>query len=260
MSLRTAGHCLLRPSGFIIISSVSEGLVHTCGMAATRASLSAEDRALVLRALRYARGRYSAERAQQLSAVPSRTLHDWATSGVLVPDWFAARPRGWSYRDIVYARLLAWLRSKHMERRAASERVAHVRKLLSDSAIDPSVHSDGTIFLIGNESTDRFTGQQAFDGLVAVLDVFELTEPIEGVSRGELWGPSLVRPSAHTYISPWVLAGEPCVEGSRVPSSTMYALATERGLDAVAIHRLYESLSVDAIEDAVALEARLRAA
>ncbi|HXH59107.1 hypothetical protein [Iamia sp.] len=92
-------------------------------MTATTAALTADDRALVLRALRYPRGRYSAERAHQLSAVPARTLHDWATAGVLVPDWFAAKPRGWSYRDVVYARLLAWLRSKHMDRTSASERL-----------------------------------------------------------------------------------------------------------------------------------------
>lgn len=229
-------------------------------MSVTRESLSAEDRALVLRALKYPRGRYDAERAHQLSAVPARTLDDWATAGVLVPDWYAARPRGWSYRDIVYARLLAWLRSKHMERSAAAERVLYLRELLSTSDIDPSVHSDGTIFLIGEEATDRFTGQQAFDGVVAILDVFELTEPVEGVSRGGLWGPSLVRPSEHTYISPWVLAGEPCVEGSRVPSGNLYALSVDRGLDAAAIHLLYEALPVEAIEDALQFEARLRAA
>jgi uncharacterized protein (DUF433 family) len=95
---------------------------------------------------------------------------------------------------------------------------------------------------------------------VEVLDVFELSEPIEGVSQGDLWGPSLVRPSEHTYISPWVLAGEPCVDDSRVPSATLHALQVERGLDAEGIHDLYEFLPVDAIEDALALEARLRAA
>ena len=229
-------------------------------MSEAREGLTAEARSLVLRALKYPRGRYDAERAHQLSAIPARTLHDWATADVLVPDWFGAKPRGWSYRDIVYARLLAWLRSKHMDRSQASERVRFVRELLEKSEVDPSVHSDGTIFLIGNEGTDRFTGQQAFDGLVAVLDVFELTEPVEGISKGELWGPSLVRPSTHTYISPWVLAGEPCVEGSRVPSATLYALRKDRGLEAPAIHDLYSGLSVEAIEDALAFETRLRAA
>lgn len=41
-----------------------------------------------------------------------------------------------------------------------------------------------------------------------MIDVFELSEPKEGVSHGYLWGPSLVRPSAHTYVSPWVLLRE----------------------------------------------------
>jgi uncharacterized protein (DUF433 family) len=229
-------------------------------MSATKEHLSSEDRALVLRALRFPRGRYDAERAHQLSGVPARTLHDWATAGVLVPDWFSARPRGWSYRDVVYARLLAWLRSKHMDRASAAERVALVRELMGSSSIDPGFYSDGTIFVIRNETRDRVSGQQAFDGLVDVLDVFELTEPIEGVSDRELWGPSLVHPSAHTYISPWVLAGEPCVDGTRVPTATIYALRAERGLEPDAIHELYGSLSVDAITDALELEDRLRAA
>jgi uncharacterized protein (DUF433 family) len=229
-------------------------------MPATSAALSAADRALVLRALRYPRGRYSAERAHQLSAVPARTLHDWATAGVLVPDWFAAKPRGWSYRDIVYARLMAWLRSKHMERTDAAERVRYVRDVFTNIEIDPTVHSDGTIFLIGDDHVDRFTGQQVFDAIIDVLDVFELTDPVEGVSTGELWGPSLVHPSKHTYISPWVLGGEPCVEGSRVSSATLHALRVERGLDTDAIHALYDYIPVDKIEDALELEARLRAA
>lgn len=230
------------------------------GMTATSAAVTTEECVLVLRALRYPRGRYSAERAHQLSGVPARTLHDWAAAGVVVPDWFAASPRGWSYRDVVYVRLLAWLRSKHMGRDAAAKRVRYVRELLSTSEIDPTIRSDGRIFLIDDEGSDRFTGQQAFDGLVEVLDVFRLTEPIEGVSTGELWGPSLVRPSEHTYISPWVLGGEPCVEKSRVPSATLHALHAERGLDAERIHDLYEFLPVESIEDALKLEARLRAA
>lgn len=229
-------------------------------MTATATALTSEDRALVLRALRYPRGRYSAERAHQLSAVPSRTLHDWATAGVLVPDWFGATPRGWSYRDIVYARMLAWLRGKKMERGDAAERVRLLRELLSTSEIDPTVHSAGTIFLIGDEDSDRFTGQQAFDGLISVLDVFELAEPIDGLSQGELRGPNLVRPSEHTYISPWVLGGEPCVEKSRVPSATLHALRVERGLDAEGIHQLYEFLPIASIKDALELEKQLRAA
>lgn len=224
----------------------------------TDSRFTAGDRALIKQALKYPRGRYSAERASQLSAVPSRTLHDWATAGALVPDWMAASPRGWSYRDVVYARLLAWLRSKRMERAVASARVASVRGLLASTEVDPEVHSDGTIFLIGDEKSDRFTGQQAFDGLTVLLDVFHVAEPIEGISTADLWGPSLVRPSHHTFISPWVLRGEPCVAGSRVPTAAIHALRVERGLDTEKIAALYPGLPLVAIDDALALERQLR--
>ena len=233
---------------------------NTARMHLTEQELTIEDRALVIRALNSPRGRYGVERAHQLSGIPARTLQDWAKSGVLRPDWFNATPRGWSYRDIVYARLLAWLRSKHMDRSTAATRVQHLRELVTTSQIDPAAHSDGSIFLIGDERTDRFTGQQVFDELASVLDVFELTKPVEGVSSREIWGPSLVRPSEHTYISPWVLAGEPCIAHSRVPSATIHALSVERGLDTIAIQRLYPELPIVAIDDAFQFEQRLRAA
>jgi uncharacterized protein (DUF433 family) len=229
-------------------------------MSGTRVALTASERALVLRALRHPRGRYSADRASQLSAIPVRTLHDWATSGALVPDWMTARPRGWSYRDVIYARLLAWLRSKHMDRATAAQRVAFVRNRLSTSPVDPAVRSDGSIVLIGDDIVDHVSGQQVFDGVAELLDVFELTDPVEGVSTDDLWGPSLVHPSAHTFISPWVLGGEPCIVHSRMPSGSLHALHVDRGLDVDEIRRLYPFLSSDAIEDALELERRLRAA
>lgn len=221
--------------------------------------LSAEDRTLVLRALRYPRGWYRAERAAQLSAVPARTLPDWATSGTLVPDWMNSSPRGWSYRDVVYVRLLAWLRSKGMERGRASDRVAEIRRLLETAEVDPDFHSDGAFFLLGEERVDRFTGQQVFDGIADLLNVFHMTEPIEGTSRADLWGPSLIKPSQHTYISPWVLRGEPSVASSRVAIPAVYALHRERQLDAARIHMLYPELSETEIDDAIRLEQRLRA-
>lgn len=229
-------------------------------MQAVRVNLTDEERAVILLAMKHPRGRYDAERAGQLSGIPARTLHDWATSGSLVPDWMTARPRGWSYRDVVFARLLGWLRAKHMDRPLAAERVLAVRRKLATSSIDPAVRSDGSVFLIGRERVDRFTGQQAFDGLADLLDVFELTEPIQGVSTRALKAPNLVHPSVYTFISPWVAGGEPCVIDSRVPSATLYALRADRGLDPRGIQRLYPFLAVGAIKDALQLEAELRAA
>lgn len=172
----------------------------------------------------------------------------------------SASPRGWSYRDVLYARLLAWLRSKGMDRTMASLRVRQIKGLMEQAEVEPHLRSDGTVMLLGGESVDRFSGQQVFDGLSELLDRFALTEPIEGVSRAALRGPSLLRPSTRTYISPWVLNGEPCVAESRVRTSAIYALRAERKLDTARIHALYPELGEEAIEDAVDLEIRLRAA
>ncbi|MEO8697820.1 MAG: hypothetical protein ABI658_30255 [Acidimicrobiales bacterium] len=56
-----------------------------------------------------------------------------------------------------------------------------MNQLLASNDVDPAVHSDGRIVLIGEKRSDRFTGQQAFDGVVELLDVFHLAEPIEDV-------------------------------------------------------------------------------
>ena len=233
-------------------------------MAAIDDSLDGADRQLILSALRTPRGHYHCERASQLSGIPARTLRDWRQSGVLVPDWSNIRPYGWSYRDIVYARLLAWLRGKSMSRDDAAERVGLLRSELAAATIDPtvaadpSVRSDGTVFLIGQERSDRISGRQVFDALIPFIDVFELAEPIQGVSRGNLWGPSLIRPSEHTYISPNVVAGEPCIIDSRIPTGSIHALHRERRLDVDKIMVLYPQLREDRIADAIELESRLR--
>lgn len=229
-------------------------------------SLSKADRQLILSALQSPRGHYPCERASQLSGIPARTLRDWRQSGVLVPDWSNSSPYGWSYRDIVYARLMAWLRGKGMNRDDAAGRIGLLRDELAAADIDPTiaddptVRSDGMVFLIGQEHIDRLTGKQVFGALISFLDVFELVEPIEDVSKGNLWGPSLIRPSEHTYISPNVVAGEPCIIDSRIPTSTIHGLRSERGLDVHNIIALYPQLDEARIIDAIGLESRLRRA
>lgn len=147
-----------------------------------------------------------------------------------------------------------------MERDEAARRVAAVRERLVADDVDTNLRSDGRILLMGDEQSDGLTGQQVFDSVAQFLDVFELTEPIEGVSTRSLRAPNLVRPSSFTYISPWVAAGEPCVVESRVPSAALFALHRDRGLRSDQIQDLYSFLSTEAVDDALHLEAELRAA
>jgi uncharacterized protein (DUF433 family) len=189
--------------------------------------------------------------------VPERTLYHWAQTESLVPDWAGASPRGWSYRDVVYARLLAWLRSKGTTLADATVRVATIRELMVTSDIDPHLHSDGRVLLIGEEHIDRDSGQRVFAELTGLLDEFDIEEPSSEVSSGRLWGPDLLHPTEHTYLSPWVVGGEPCVDETRIPTLSIYALHRDRSLGPRQIAALYPGLSVETVNDAITLEARL---
>lgn len=217
-----------------------------------------DDRYVVLRALRRPRGFYDAKRASQLSGVPQSTINQWAQSELLEPDWNALSPRGWSYRDLLYLRLFAWLRKRGMKTSGASRRVRVIRDVLAVERIDPTARSDGQHAFLSDETLDRFSGQLAFDGMTMFLSIFEIAQPIQKVSRSAMWGPGLVYPSTHTHISPWVLSGEPCVVRSRIPTSALFALRHERHLPAEKILLLYPQVKIEAIRDAVDLEEKLR--
>lgn len=225
----------------------------------TARALTKVEQQLVLFSFRHPRGRYSAERAGQLSGVPARTLYDWANATVLVPDFAGSRPKAWSYRDLGFARLLAWLRQQGHDRPEAAERVAGLRRVMADATQQVTeVHSDGSSVLLGEETIDRLTGQQVFDGMASFLAAFELLEPIVEFGRTRLWGPDLLAPTPLTAISPWVMGGEPVVRSTRIPTASLHALRHDRGLDTTRIVDLYPELDASKVDDAIALEDRLR--
>lgn len=227
----------------------------------TTRALTKDEQQLVLFAFRHPRGRYSAERAGQLSGVPARTLYDWANAEVLVPDFAESKPKAWSYRDLGFARLLAWLRQQGQDRPEAAERVAELRQMMADAAQQVTeVRSDGSIVLLGDETVDRLTGQQILNGMASFLAVFDLLEPIAELGRKRLWGPDLLAPTPLTAISPWVMGGEPVVKSTRIPTASLHSLRHDRGLDTARIVALYPALDANEVDDAVALEDRLRRA
>jgi uncharacterized protein (DUF433 family) len=218
-----------------------------------------EQRSMLLHALRHPRGRYTAGRASQLSGVPQRTVYDWAKEKVLVPDYAQGRPMHWSYRDLVFLRLVAWLRSHGSDRVEAAERTRLVRQVLAESPVEVDhVRTDGKVFLLGDESADRLTGAQVFSSMIGLFDTFDLELHIAEIHLPRLWGPNLVSPTEHTYISPWVMGGEPCVEDTRIPTASLLALRDERGLSARQVVALYPGLSTNVVAEAWDLESRLR--
>lgn len=232
----------------------------------TRSSndLTTEERALLRDALRVPRGRYGADRAAQLSGVPTRTVYHWALTGTLVPDYDES-PKAWSYRDLVYLRLTAWLRTTRLPLPVVVDNVTSWRHTFggADDHDRAVVSTDGVGAAIGEGfDVDDMTGQQVFETMVDTVATFDLLAPLEadGLGQSHLWGPNLVRPSEHTSISPWVLRGEPVLRGSRLSTGAIYALSTRRRLAVDDIVDLYPGISAQSVDDALALETRLRMA
>lgn len=213
-------------------------------------------------AFRYPRGRYGVMRASQLSGVPRRTLHDWAKARVYVPDFAPPRTMMWSYRDLVFLRLFAWLRSKGMERQEVARRVDGFKsQMAQDQHALSTIRSDGRATFVDDAAIDEWTGQTAFSDLLKQLDVFELKSPIglDDFQGSSLWGPNLIKPSPRTSMSPWIMAGDPCVDQTRIPTIGIFTLRHERGLDDIQIAHFYD-IEASAVADAVALEERLHLA
>jgi uncharacterized protein (DUF433 family) len=215
-------------------------------------------------ALRHPRGRYGADRASQLSGIPRSTLYDWRRERVYVPDHTKADPAAWSYRDLVYLRLLAWLRQLQMPRRKAAKRVRAIKQAIAAGEEVRRIRATRDLLLFDEEQISRFDdpNQLPFDDFFLLFATFDLLEPVKELrsehSPGRLWAPDLVTPSEYTFISPWVLAGDPCVQRTRIPTAAIHALREERRLASAEIVQLYPGLTLSAAEDAYVLEQRLR--
>jgi uncharacterized protein (DUF433 family) len=218
------------------------------------------DHVAVLHSLRHARGRYSTDRAAQLSGIPRSTLYDWHRNDVYVPDFAGAHSLAWSYRDLVFVRVLAWLRNDvKTPRPVAAKRVVALKKYVASGKIFTVLNADRNTLVLDGDGSEPLDGSsRLFADMLCPLDLVAAVGDFG--SRERLWGPHLVTPSDHTFISPWVLGGDPCVTRTRIPTASLYSLRTDRGLDLAEVVALYPGLDPVAAEDAYRLEARLRGA
>ncbi len=223
---------------------------------------SSRNQQFIMIALRRARGQYGVARTSQLSGIPSSTLYEWSRNEIYVPDFQNGTPKAWSYRDLVFLRLLAWLRQGGMERVTASQQVKNLKTRIAKGFEIQYLYADDHTLIYENEGSDRATGVSIlpFDSIADCLGVFDLLDPIEELDhkRERLWAPDLQEPSQHTRISPFVMAGDPCISESRIPTASIYALRYERGLEIGEIVELFPGLSAESIADADKLERRLR--
>lgn len=152
-----------------------------------------------------------------------------------------------------------------MPRPVAASKVGSVRRQLSRGFDIRHIHATRSDIILnegeGGDLEDDHENLLPSADFYALLGTFDLHEPIEELrtSRNRsIWAPDLVTPSRHSVISPWVLAGDPCVIRTRIPTASVFALSAERLLPIAAIVDLYPGLARDAVVDAIELERRLR--
>lgn len=213
-------------------------------------------REAALHSLRHARGRYAADRAAQLSGIPVSTIYDWNRNSVYVPDYCHGKPMAWSYRDLVYLRVLAWLRSEGTPRPDAAQRVRQLKVHIAAGNYVSELRANRRTFVPDGDLTGPLGGTPVL--FADMLGRFDLVgAAVEEFGSERLWGPDLVTPTAHTYISPWVLGGDPCIDDTRIPTAAVFKLREERGLGIADVIELYPDLTEADVEEAHELERRL---
>lgn len=207
-------------------------------------------------------GCYDARRTAALSGVPRSTVYDWARKGVVVPSISPEREKLWSYADLMALRIVSWLRHPKAldgDVRPASA-MRHVREALvqldeqgldlwdgragaSPLFVDPT----GKIVIDTPAAAHDLSGQGVLPGWLDLLGVFEGSDGA---------GPDLRRPREHLRIVPGKCAGEPHIDGSRLTTVTVAALAG-RGYTLDDVARLYPDESRQSLEEAIDLERSL---
>ncbi|NMM32890.1 MAG: DUF433 domain-containing protein [Phycicoccus sp.] len=218
--------------------------------------------------LRYAWGGcYDASRAAALSGVPKTTVYWWARHGIVVPSVSPVQEKLWSYSDLMCLRIVSWLRRPKVSHDDGSPlpsspmpRVRAALNLLTQHGVDLWSSTDehpypllvdvrGQIWVrLGNEIPAP-TGDTPFP----TLNPSGLPPPYEPPGQR---APDLIRPRPNFRIVPGKLAGEPHVQGTRLTSTALAALAAQ-GFSVERIGDMYEIDPV-IVAEAVDLETQLR--
>lgn len=208
-------------------------------------------------------GCYDATRAAALSGVPKSTVYDWARKEIVVPSISPEREKLWSYADLMTLRIISWLRHPKVAdgARRPGSTMHHVRQALEQldergldlwdgsTRVSPLyVDRSGTILIVTDESASEPGGQ------ARMPEFLDLLAPFQTVDGGA--GPDLRRPREHLRIVPGKCAGEPHLEGSRLTTLSVAALA-RRGYELEDLLRLYPDESSVSLAEAIDLEQTL---
>ncbi|MFY9822799.1 MAG: DUF433 domain-containing protein [Thermoanaerobaculia bacterium] len=208
-------------------------------------------------------GAYSAERAAALSGVPKSTIHYWARRDLIVPS-VAQKPRIWSFTDLLALRTVYWLRQPKtaLDLQVPPTSMPKVRRALKELralTLDLFEHerpiirvslSGDVVIAAGILPLQKSDGQYLLEpGIV------DLLAPFDGLQGTR--GPDLSRPRPTLRILPRKISGAPHVEDTRLPTQSLFALAS-RGYEIETLAKIYPFVSIEALRDSIELEKQLQ--
>jgi uncharacterized protein (DUF433 family) len=207
-------------------------------------------------------GAYPADRAAALAGIPRRTLYYWAKTELVVPSVSRTKLKRWSYADLLILRLVDWLRHEKPQLEMPGTSMRRIRQtlarvedfgdhLLADG-FEVYVDRAGTLIFEGLAGLHIPLGEGVAQGLLDTK--VDLVRPFE-VNPG-LRGPDLVRPRPALRIVPGKLSGEPHVDATRIPTTTLAALA-DRGFEPAVIAEMYPPITPASVAEAIDLEVQL---
>lgn len=192
--------------------------------------------------------------------MPERTVHDWASKGIVVPSVSTQRIMLWSFADLIALRIVLWLRSTKASDASSVPAVPmnEIRRALQTlRGLDLDVWSapGGSRLLVdtGGRLVLRAESELVGDQLV-LPNTLDLLAPFQLL--GGIEGPDLQRPRPSLRIIPAKLGGEPHVDGTRLESRAVASLA-QRGFSLEQLTGFYPFASPQALQECIQLERQL---
>jgi uncharacterized protein (DUF433 family) len=186
---------------------------------------------------------------------------------VIVPSVSPAKPKRWSYADLIGLRIVYWLRhpKPHESEPVPASPMNDVRRALAeldDLGLDIwsssyegprtplRVDRSGKVYVDTGPMVETTHREGVLEETLDLLGPFE-------IDGGR--GPDLVQPRPHLRIVPGKVSGEPHLDHSRITTQAVSALYDRFG-DMHRVISFYPDVAPEAITEAIDLERQLQPA
>ncbi len=195
-----------------------------------------------------------------LSGMPRGGLDRWKQEEALRPLEFQGIYH-WRFSQLVAFRVASYLHAQAGRRRGLAATAARLVEVVRrEREVPVGITSDGRVMVErGGDLEDIETGVRASGHVISIAD--EVYQPF---TIGGLEVPRLMHPSEHISVHPAVVAGLPCVAGTRISANAVRAaLETARRGDMTNpieyVRQLYPELQAEQVTDAERIVAKVRA-